>query len=343
MRISVDIGFGFTKAVDEEGKEVSFPSVVGRKFESTLGGALGGVQDDYEITIIDENEGKLSYYVGDAAMSAGGQRTWEENAAKNRNLIVLVSTAISLLLKDKKDQVDLAVGLPMSYFNTQRKAIRDALNNLKVSTVIGNLESEISVKSVFVFPQSAGVYYSALHEVDGTIKNIDLINKAVGIIDVGYRTADILYMARAKKGLMPREDLSGSHDLGMNEAHKEIQNEVSKIIKGSADLLKVEKALLWFGGDFEHRGITYNLRQIQDRAYEAHAHAITAWVKQRWSNEINDLSAIIIGGGGGDSLYPYFKEGFSNTMKVDKPEFANARGYLAAQALAMKELGEVKR
>lgn len=334
MRIAVDIGYGFTKGASEEGKMISFPSVVGRKFISRLGGALSG-QEDFEVTLRFQNQDEeQSYFVGDAAMSAGGQRTWEEEAVKNRNLIVLVSTAIALL-NTKDEPVDLAVGLPMSYYNTQKNSIKDALENLNLTCIVQDRVCQISVNSVFVFPQSAGVYYSAIHDIDGTIKNANLINKAVGIIDVGYRTADILYIARAKKGLMPRDDLSGSHDLGMNEAHRFIQNEVSKIIKGNADILKIEKSLLWFNGDFEYKGNTISLRKIQDRAYEAHAQAITSWVKQTWGDEIFDLSAIIIGGGGGDSLFPYFKENFETAMKVEKPEFANALGYLAAQALAM--------
>lgn len=338
MRISVDIGYGFTKAVNEEGKEVSFPSVVGRKFGSTLGNVLGVAQEDYEIKLKykDEDREEQSFYVGDAGMSAGGSRTWEEEAAKNRNLIVLVSTAIAIL-NTKDEPVDLAVGLPMSYFNTQRKAIREALRNLEVICEIGNEEKEIHIQSVFVFPQSAGVYYAAIHNTDGSIKNINLINKPVSIIDVGYRTVDILYMARSKKGLMPREDLSGSEDLGMNEAHKEVQIETSKLIRGTADIIKVEKALLWFNGDFDYKGNTYNLRKIQQKAYENHAQSIISWVKQKWADEINDLSAILIGGGGGESLYPYFSESFPTAMKVEQPEFANARGYLAAQALAMKK------
>lgn len=337
MRISVDIGYGFTKAVNEEGKEVSYPSVVGRKFESSLGGVLGGNHEDYEVKLKYKDEDvEQSFYVGDAAMSAGGSRTWEEEAAKNRNLFVLVSTAISLLKTDD-EPVDLAVGLPMSFFNTQRKAIKEALENLEAVCEVSGVENEFQIRSVFVFPQSAGIYYSALHDINGGIKNINLINKPVAIIDVGYRTVDILYMARSKKGLMPREDLSGSEDLGMNEAHKIVQMDTSKLIKSNADLIDIEKALLWFNGDFDYKGNTYNLRSTRDQAYENHAQAIMSWVKQKWGDEINMLSAVIIGGGGGDSLFPYFREDIATATKVEQPEFANARGYLAAQALAMSQ------
>jgi len=337
MRISVDIGFGFTKAVSEKEKTVSFPSVVAPRIASTTGGALGYGQDDYLVTIDGQD-----YYVGDAGMIAGGNRTWEDEVVQNQNLKILVTTAIHVLLEELEDEakVDLAVGLPMSFYVNQRKAIKDALMKMKADVTIGGKKKHIEVGSVFVFPQSAGVYYHALHNIDGSIKNQNLFSRQVGVIDPGYRTVDILYMARGRKGLLPREDLSGSEDLGMNEAHKIVRIRASQLIGGEADLLEVEKSLLWFNCEFDFKGKTYNIRDIRDQTYKEHAAKIVAWVKQRWGDEINNLHAIILGGGGGEALYPYMKDSLPTLMKVDKPEFANAFGYLAAQALAMRASGE---
>ena len=338
MRISVDIGFGYTKAVNEAGRTVSFPSVVGRRFASTLGGLLGGDQEDYVVGIRDNQDPEqdtpfVEYYVGDAAMAAGGNRTWEEEADKNQNLNILVATAVHLLL-DNDEEVELAVGLPMSFYNSQRKAIRDALRTLNKVVTIRDKTKTIKISNVFVFPQSAGVYYSVLHNIDGSVKNHNLINRPVGVIDVGHRTVDLLFMTRGKKGLLPREDLCGSEDLGMNEAHKIIQIETSALIKGNADLIEVEKALLWFNCEYDFKGQTFNIRNIRDRAYAAHAQKIIAWVKQKWSDEINNLAAVIIGGGGGDALYSHFESAFPGIMKVENPSFGNAFGYLGAHALA---------
>lgn len=330
MRISVDIGFGFTKAVNEKEKSVSFPSVVAPRIASTTGGALGYGQDDYLVTIDGQD-----YYVGDAGMIAGGNRTWEDEVVQNQNLKILVMTAIHVLLEED-EKVDLAVGLPMSFYVNQRKSIRDALMQLKADVIIGGTKKHIEIGSVFVFPQSAGVYYHALHNIDGSIKNQYLFNRQVGVIDPGYRTVDILYMARGRKGLLPREDLSGSEDLGMNEAHKVVRIRTSQLIGGEADLLEVEKSLLWFNCEFDYKGKTYNIREIRDQTYKDHAAKIVAWVKQRWGDEINNLHAIILGGGGGEALYPYMKDNLPTLLKVDKPEFANAYGYLAAQAIAMQ-------
>lgn len=335
-RISADIGFGYTKGVNENGKKVSMPSVVAPRFATSTGGALGYGQDDYRV----EFEGE-SYYVGDAAMIAGGSRTWEEEAANNQNLSLLVATVAHVLMSDD-EPIDLAVGLPMSLFINQRKGIKTALQSLDTEVTIDGETKRVKVKSVFVFPQSAGVYYHALHEIDGSIKNQNLFNKQVAVIDPGYRTVDALYMARGRKGLLPREDLSLSTDLGMNEAHKDIRIKASSRVGGEVDIIEIEKALLWYDGELDYKGKSYNIRDIQESVYKSHANEIIAWVKQIWGSEINNLHAIIIGGGGGEALYAYFKDHLPVLKKVDEPEFANAYGYLAAQALAMQEAAATK-
>ncbi|MGG2201888.1 hypothetical protein [Paenibacillus validus] len=343
MRISVDIGFGYTKAVSEAGREVTFPSVVGRKFASSLEGILGGNQEDYIVTLSypdKPDEDAQSYYVGDAAMTAGGNRTWEEEHAKNRNLDVLISTAMGLLNEKDDEPVQLAVGLPMSVFVAQQNEIKRRLTGLNITCVIGKKTKELQVESVFVFPQGAGVYYAALHDIDGGIKNMELVNKQVAVIDVGYRTTDFLFMVKGKKGLIPRpEPFSGSEDIGMNTAHTEIQTATLKPLKGQqADILDIEKALLWHNGMMPIKGGELDLKPYRAKAYEALANEISSRLKRRWGDDINTLSAIIIGGGGGDALYSHFESSFPAAMKIEKPEYANARGYLAAQALVMKEM-----
>nr|WP_266166057.1 hypothetical protein [Caldicellulosiruptor saccharolyticus] len=37
MRCGIDVGFGFTKAVNEKGKEVVFPSAVSKTFMTDIG------------------------------------------------------------------------------------------------------------------------------------------------------------------------------------------------------------------------------------------------------------------------------------------------------------------
>lgn len=352
MRISVDIGFGYTKAVSEAGKEITFPSVVGVKRASSVTAAFGGdANDDYVVTISDPSkpdEDAHSYYVGDAALTAGGQRTWEAEHAKNRNLDVLISTAMGLLNEKDDEPVQLAVGLPMSVYAAQHADIQRKLTGLSLRVSVDGEKKtgakEIRVENVFVFPQGAGVYYAALHDIDGSVKDANMLNKPIAVIDVGFRTTDFLFMTMGKRGLTPRaEPFTGSLDIGMNTAQKEIQQMAKKPLRGyEPDLKEVEKALTWKGmnGILTAKGSTVDLKPFKKQAYEALASDISSQLKQRWGDDVNTLAAIIVGGGGGDDLFGHFENAFEIAQKIDKPEYANARGYLAAQALALKGSGK---
>src|SRR5690606_31382738 len=118
----------------------------------------------------------------------------------------------------------------------------------------------------------------------------------------------------------------------------EIQTATLKLLKGQqADILDIEKALLWHNGMMPIKGGELDLKPYRIKAHENLGNEIASRLKRRWGDDIHTFSSVIIGGGGGDALYTYFESSFPVVMKVEKPEYANARGYLAAQALVMKE------
>ncbi|MBJ6360510.1 hypothetical protein ACFOQM_04175 [Paenibacillus sp. GCM10012307] len=346
MRISVDIGFGYVKAENEEGKSILFPSVVGLRRASNVAGVFGEQFDDYIVTIKKGDEDQNSYYVGDAGLTSGGTRTWEDEHAKNRNLEVLIATAMGIL-NEKEEPVELAVGLPMNVFSAQHEELKRKLTGLSLDvSVEGERQpknSKIQVSSVFVFPQGAGAYYAALHNIDGSVKDANLLNKPLAVIEIGFRTTDFLFMSLGKRGLQPRpEPFTGSLDIGMNTAQTEIQQAAKKELGGyEPDLKEIEKALLWPGmnGILTAKGKSIDLKPFRKQANENVASRIISQLKQRWRDEVNTLSSVMIGGGGGDDLYSHFEQAFGITQKVENPQFANAKGFLAAQALALRAAG----
>jgi plasmid segregation protein ParM len=340
MRISVDVGFGYVKAVNEHKKTIDFPSVVDPKIESALGGF--GAEEDYSISIKGEKDALRTYLVGDAAMSMGGSRAFDDQVVNNKNLDVLISTAIALLLDGSDEPVDLAVGLPMDYYGPQKDDLQKRFENYTQNIVLEGKEIKIHVQSVFVFPQGAGAYYASVFDINGEVKNQDLFNKAVGVIDIGHRTTDFIYMTRTKKGLAPVPGLTGSLDLGMKNVFKNVTEnlytEVQRKAKSAGKTPKkpsqdeVEKAVLWFNGELNHQSEHYKLDKHLTDASKIVASNIADQIKAVWSDKEDNLAAIMIGGGGGDTLYRHFEDAFNGVRKVDNPRFANAEGYLAAQA-----------
>ncbi|MCR3922016.1 MAG: ParM/StbA family protein [Firmicutes bacterium] len=339
MRIAVDVGFGYTKAVNEAGKKVSFPSVVAPR----AGGGIeivGGNQDDYIVTLYSQGQRFAEYLVGDAALVSNGTRAWDDKFAENRNLKTLIAVALALL--GDGSPVSLSIGLPMVFYRHQKDEVKNELAELDMDVKIEGhqVRPMVAVKDVIIYPQGAGVYYATVLTPNGGINDLDLINQSVGVIDIGHRTTDVMAMARGKKGLAPREEMIGGFDYGMNMAVKQIKAMADTVTSANIPVHWVEQALNWNNGVLEYKGKAYNLKTYESQVYSQLAEQIAAGVKQKWGQETDRLSVILIAGGGGKALYPYLKAMLLTAELVKEPSYANAQGFLAAQSLSMRKTAQ---
>ncbi len=335
MRIAVDIGFGFIKGVNEKGEKVCFPSVVGRKKHNVLSG-LVGVQDDYLVTI---SNGKVenSYFVGDVAITNKFERNWNNDKTFDLDLLkVFCGTCINLLNGEEKN-IDLAVGLPISIFHSQKQALKDMLSGLKLTVKVNDGEYEtFTIKSVYVFVQGAGAYYATIFDTNGEVVNYDLANSSCAIIDIGYRTVDYLVLEKGKKGINVLDNLTGSlEDEGMNVAIQSIAQALFDTC-GVVDLIEIEKALLWSNGKLEWGQNTIDLRQYQADAYMALAEKIKNKINIQWNKTAVTIPIIYLTGGGAIELEKYMHRYFKQLKLQDNGQYANAIGYLSAQARFLK-------
>lgn len=345
MRVAIDVGFGFIKAVNENGKTECFPSVIAKRGESSISSFVGK-SDPYSIIYWEvgengkKNEKRL--YVGDAALTNGGVRKWKDKDQKldTEDIKVFISVALAVL-SEKNEPFDICVGLPISYFNSKKEELENILSSIDARiSISGKLfVHEIKINSVYIYPQGIGAYYSALFDLNGKPKDIKLVTKSVGVIDIGYRTVDYIVMGRGKSGIVFKDHLSGSlEEDGMNKAIKQVADSISTEVNREIGTNEVEKAILWFDNELEYRGQKYNLSKYVDAAYKDLSESISSKLKLKWGLEGDMLEQVIITGGGGGSLFPYLKENFEHAILQDKAEFANAAGYLGAQmALSNKK------
>jgi len=344
MRIAVDVGFGFIKAMNERGEKAYFPSLAMKRSETTLKGIVGGADDDYSIIYWEESEsGRVNEkkcYVGDSALTNGGSRKWEDKNDFNvDDMKVFISTSVGLLNPDN-ESVDLCVGLPLSYYLIKKDELVNILQSLDAKISISGIPGVRSIKfnSLFVFPQGAGAYFAAVFDREGKIKDYNLATSSVGVIDIGYRTVDFLVMGKGRKGINIIDSLSGSlEEDGMNKAFQQIEKTMSEKVGREIGLTEIEKALLWFGGKLDYRRETYNLLDIEEQAYKDLAEQISSKIKIKWGLEGDLLRTILITGGGGSSLYPFLKEKFEQSELQQDAVFANCEGYLGAQARKIKK------
>jgi plasmid segregation protein ParM len=359
MRIAIDIGFGFVKVQTETGIRKMFPSLVKNRVETGLKGIVGGKQDKYSVTYWDVDDSKpeeklniRKVYVGDAAMTNGGDRNWEDKDKLNVDDIkILITTAIALV-NPNNEPIDVCVGLPMSFFTSMKDELMALLKKINARLLIGGITGErsIKVKSVFVFPQGAGAYWGAILDTNGEIKDAELAGSTVAVIDVGYRTVDYLVMKKGREGINMIEELSGSlEDDGMNKAYQDIQTALIESGRGTVDVLEIEKALLWFGAELELLGDTITLMDYEAKAYKDRAESIASKLKRKWGKQEETMKAILISGGGGNALLENFKDKFRQAkpihdivfeQEVEEGELSsydNCAGYLGIQARRMKK------
>lgn len=347
MRIAVDIGFGFVKSMNEFGMKTSFPSVLAKRSDSALKSIIGGAVDDYSVTYwegsadgIRENEKKL--YIGEAAMTNGGERKWDDKGKFNVDDLKVFITAAVGLINPNNESVDLCVGLPMSYYVEVKDALREALKSLKANiSILGHKPlRKVDINSLFIFPQGAGAYYAAIYNIDGEIKDYELAGSSVGVIDIGYRTVDYLVMGKGRKGLTMLDGMYGSlEEEGMKVAYLDIQRSLidDGMVKEEVGIIEIEKAILWFGGNFEYKTGDINVTEYEERAYKERSEQIASKIKIKWGAEGNVIRKIFITGGGGETLFPFLKSKFDQAVLQDNPSHANCEGYLGAQARKMKK------
>lgn len=327
MKIGVDFGFGFTKAMSEDGNIISFPSVVGaRKNESAITSMIG-TPDDYFVKI--KNGDIKSYYVGDAAITNKKDRDWNADKTMAAEVLrVLCSTAMSILAPEESE-IDLVVGLPISLYKTQKDLLRSNLVNSKLEVAVNGGEYKIfHIKSVKVAVQGIGAYLSMILDSDGNAKTGEDVNRSCAVIDIGYRTIDYLTLEKGRKGLNLIESASGTlEEQGMIGVYDSIAKFVAASGK-TTSRLEIEKAVLWNKNILEIAGKKIDLGDALKNAYKETADEIKSKINMQLKDMAETLPVIYLTGGGAEDLFEYLKPYYKQLELQDKPRFANVIGYV---------------
>lgn len=170
--IGIDHGYYAIKT-----RQVSFPS-----------GIIGYDYEPYTMQNVLQYQGK--YYV-----CGTGRQTLVKNKTSNDNYYLLTLAAIAEEIKhrkaERKTEVILAVGLPLSSFGREKQGFREYLLR-KEQPVRFLYESElyeITIKDVKLFPQG----YSALALHPEYLKN----EPSVLLVDIGGWTVDLMRLDNA--------------------------------------------------------------------------------------------------------------------------------------------------
>lgn len=338
MKYGIDLGFGFVKVVSSSGEKHRFQSVLAKKTGNGIGGFIMGSNDDFVIDITDQNTNETtSYYVGENAVTNGGTRKWDNKGIFNsEDMKCFIATAVALAYKptSNNEKNQLVVGLPVSYFQPYKDNLVELLSNLNLKVTLSGIrikskEVSISFDDVVCVPQGVGAYYSGVLDLEGNIKDRELMGESVGVIDIGFRTVDFLVMQKAKTRVTYVDYLSGSlEEEGMNKFYQIVDRMVEADHGIALGVTEIEKALEWFNGTLKYQKKIIDLTKYEEVAVRELAEEIGSKIKQKWGKSADMLDRIFITGGGGNSLYEILKNHFPQAELQDSSSYANCLGYL---------------
>ncbi len=333
--VSVDLGYGFVKAVSSNGKRVIFPSVVGEEGNSLdLSSAFGKRADDVNNMHIKFNE--RDFFVGKLAEmeSRSTTRIFERERFNNIYTMILLNAAVHLV--SESDIVSVTTGLPLDFYQAQAKEFRESVIGIQpviqwMSGPLAGKEKRVNIENAFVFPQGASAVFSALINHEGKFVYPDLMHEGslIALIDIGFRTTDFVVVEIQENGsFIPIAKHSGTVDEGVINLHTSLQ-QVYKTNTGGSDLNDRFIKQILQNGYLLYRGKKMDFTEIIKESKESIVANIVDRLNSVWSNESDLFSAIFLAGGGGTLFQSIIQPHFDSRLSlINESQFANAIGYL---------------
>lgn len=323
--IGLDIGFGFTKATNGRDTQI-FKSVVGDAAEATFNEQLmpGKASIGRHLQINGE-----TFYVGELAEAQSRGRGFTldptQFLAKYAKTLALSACAP---LADNNTPVRIVTGLPISFFRKHKDTLTQLLQQRHTLTLLkpsGEKEERaLNVEKVRVIPQPFGSLFNLMLNDLGKPVSQRFITEKIGVIDVGFRTADYTISDKTRYS----ERGSQSTDSGVSVAFHALANALQEKSGVAIELFRLYDAVT--RGTIKIRGKRYDITALVKQAFTALATRVATEANRLWSDDW-DVDAIVITGGGGAVLSPYLAPLLEGEVIPVPPEqdarLNNVQGY----------------
>lgn len=331
------MGYGFVKAISAKtGKTAVFPSLVGRGHDLSISGMFDGLKKD--ISNIHVVYGDEDFFVGELAEreSRNVSRVFEQERFDHVYTKVLLNVAIQVVTDGMGGTVNLSTGLPLDFYESQRKRFRESLLGVQpqVTWKLGTRAGEtlkVNINEAFIFPQGIGAMFSALYTHDGNYMYPQLMRAGnmIALVDIGFRTTDFTVVEiREDKSFIPNVKLSGTIESGVVDLHKQIR-QYFKNQTGGADLNEFHMSRILKTNQLTYRGRKIDFTEAILQAKVMISNNIADKLKAIWVEEADLFDGIFLAGGGGKLFINEFQKHFNNRAEnIDNSQFANAIGYL---------------
>jgi len=268
--------------------------------------------------------GGRRYFVGDLArrQSEIAARSLDPNRVQDKNVKVLLAAGLGMFAGEPRQSFSIVTGLPTNYYASYRDGLAEAIGGAHEVTIHepgADRDLIVEVDKVKVVPQPLGTLFDQVLDDGGRVVNQDLSRAKVGIIDIGFKTADFA-VADAMEFI---DRLSSSTTTGLASAYGIIANKLREIFAIDKENFELDEIVE--RGEIRIAGKAYDLTEFKRETLEWVAAKIITVVDSLW--DYRDLDKILITGGGGQALGQYLTSEYPNAVVVEGAQMANARGF----------------
>lgn len=337
--VSVDVGYGYVKALSSSGKRCIFPSVVGSGRERGLANFLKNKNTtDYEKDLseihikIDGNH----FYVGEMALknSSDSSRVFERERYNHVYTKILLHVAIQLVTSPDTNEIILFTGLPLDYYKTQVKQYKEKIleDSPEIEWISGNLpqKRKVNITDTEVFPQGMSAVWATITNHEGKPINTELMNEGnqIAIIDIGFRTTDVCVVEMKEGGgFLPLLPYSDTIDQGVVNLFENVKRHYQDKTGGS-DISESKIQRILKNKYITYKGKRIDLSKEVEESHQVVANSITDQIFKLWKDEADTFDQIFIVGGGSSVFSEYMQKNFDNRLKtIVDCQYANAIGY----------------
>jgi plasmid segregation protein ParM len=321
--MGIDIGYGFVKITDgQEG--YLFPSVVGEGSPEVLPRISlqpPARTEDLRLAV----DGR-PYFAGNLAIrhSRLAARGLSATRVEGNNFKVLFLAALSLFCHQPLNSFAVVTGLPPGRMHLADELVRQVKGEHRVVRPgsQGGEEIVIRIDRIVVVPQPLGAYWSQVLDARGSARDAaPLLAGRVGIIDVGFRTSDLVTVRDGE--YVPEQ--SRTIPTGLVTAYEEIAAGLLADHGIERETHALDEAVI--RGEISLAGKRVDISGMRERSFEQLATKLLVEVRSTW--QVDEFDALQLVGGGGQALARYLLPHLPQGSVPTDPSTANSRGFFA--------------
>jgi plasmid segregation protein ParM len=313
MNVGMDLGYSAVKAISGS-RRITFPSVVGTapdRARFSLNGNSAIVLTHPTNVIVGEEAVAQSRF-----LARREDRGWIESDGWYALALASMTELTSATVAD----LAIVTGLPVAFY-ADKAIVRDRLLGEHRVQREDRRSQSLRVTDCRVIPQPFGTLLSVTLDNRGRIADEALATSAVGVIDVGGKTTNLLSVHRLSE--IGRE--TASVNVGAWDAVRAVKTWLDNHY---SDLKlrdhQVVDAII--ARQVRYYGEPVDLGPVVDAVIIPMAEQVIAEATQLW-NGAASLDVILITGGGALLLGPVIETHFRHTRMIDEPVWANALGF----------------